>query len=43
MNFDDHAGSSNSERNEKSSEYEKSRPSNAEEEKLQLEVIEING
>jgi len=38
LNFDDHAGSSNSDRNEKSSEYDKARPSNAEEEKLQLEL-----
>ena len=38
LNFDDHAGSSNSDRNQTSSEYDKARPSNAEEEKLQLEV-----
>lgn len=38
LNFDDHAGSSNSEKNQPSSEYDKARPSNAEEEKLQLEL-----
>lgn len=38
LNFDDYAGSSNSERNQTSSEFDKARPSNAEEEKLQLEL-----